>query len=148
MLTTLFKPQCVNSFSAKTIIFQANQVNSCWCPGSLHCQVISSHVIDYKGPCLPWCKVSTTYAISLLRNYKKDTNIFFLFPKTNSAWQGLTPGDSGHYLKSMGARPSPCSMPFGLTRANRDKCVIILEHPWWETNPSRASCIIFFICTT
>ena len=39
------------------------QYHVCCCPGSLRCQVTSSHDIDcviYTNPCLPWTMISTT----------------------------------------------------------------------------------------
>ena len=40
----------------------AGQQLSCFCPGSLHHQGISSHIIDYEAhlsPCLTWRRIST-----------------------------------------------------------------------------------------
>ena len=43
-----------------------DQYHHCWCPGSLHCQVINSHGIYYvrlPGPCLTWVRISKTCLI-------------------------------------------------------------------------------------
>ena len=62
-------------------------------PGSLHHQIIIIHCLDHTqvtGPCLPWGRISTTPAISVLKNGKIWENIHTI-PKMISAWQGLRP---------------------------------------------------------
>ena len=58
------------------------QYIGCWCPGSFHRHVISSHNIhcmQRRYPCLPWEWISTTCGISVLRNDMKYKSVFFLF---------------------------------------------------------------------
>ena len=50
---------------------EQGQYHDCWCPGSLYHQDISSHNIDNIGetcPFLPPGSISSTFAISVLRN--------------------------------------------------------------------------------
>ena len=49
---------------------ELGQYLGCWCPGFLCHQPISSHGIDYTGPCLPPGKISTTCISLVLRNHR------------------------------------------------------------------------------
>ena len=56
------------------IVEYLGQKHGCWCPGSLHRQVISSHVIDHvgwTGTCHLWGSISITCAYSVLRYGRK-----------------------------------------------------------------------------
>ena len=69
---------------------QCDEYNA-WCPEFLHHQVISIPDIHYSeltDPCLPWGKISTTCAISVLRKWQK-IKVYFASLKLNLAWQGL-----------------------------------------------------------
>ena len=71
--------------------YEIGSYHCCWCLGSLHCQVISSHGIEYKdklSPCLPWGSISCTCAILVSRNDKKWD--IFMFLKRQSACGGLS----------------------------------------------------------
>ena len=71
----------------RSILGEPSQYHGYWCPSSSCRQGISSHTIDsavYMGPYLPWGIISSTCAISVLRNYSKHKYIFVL-PKINSA---------------------------------------------------------------
>ena len=53
---------------------ELGQHHCCRCPASLCHQVINSHGIGYvrnTGPWLPWRRISTTFAISVLRSDRK-----------------------------------------------------------------------------
>ena len=55
----------------RVILFQRGQYHGCWYSGSLQCQDISSHDIDYvkQVSCgLIWGRISTTYGISAWQN--------------------------------------------------------------------------------
>ena len=75
------------------------QYQGCWCPGSLHCQDISSHDIDYieyVGPSLTLGRILRTCVISMWRNDIKCKYVF-LFPLKNLAPKGLTCSNIAQY---------------------------------------------------
>ena len=72
----LFRPQYMNPSGAEAEIFIWSQCHGCWCHGSLHHQIISSHVID----CLRYflCKFDIWNAIG--------QDIFVIHTEYHSCW--------------------------------------------------------------
>ena len=73
-----------------TLVWQG-QYHGCWCLGSLHSQVVSTHDIDYVewlATCLPWQKISSTCAITVWGNDRNCKYIFMVLLK-NLAHKGL-----------------------------------------------------------
>ena len=69
---------------------------SCWCPGSLRRQDISSNDIDYveyEGPGVTWGRILSTCVISMWSNDKK-CKYMFMCPLQNLACKELTSADS------------------------------------------------------
>ena len=68
------------------------QYHGYWCSGSLRCQDISSHDIDYVeyvGPGLTWGRILSTYVITMWSNDIK-CKYMFMFPLQNLARKELT----------------------------------------------------------
>ena len=62
-------------------LWYLDEYHGCWCPDSLHHQVISNSDIDnagWMGPCLPRASMSTTSAISVMWNDENCEYIFML----------------------------------------------------------------------
>ena len=84
-----------------------SQYHSCWCPGSLCRQDISTHDIDYieqVSSCLAWGRISTTCVMSVWRNYI-NCRYVFVFIRKNLLCEGfiecylLMPCGVGHLGK-------------------------------------------------
>ena len=67
------------------------QYHGCWCPGSLRCQDISSHDIDYieyVGPRIRGSVLST--CVKSMWSNDINCKYMFMFPLKNLALKGLT----------------------------------------------------------
>ena len=75
----------------RVILVYLGQCHGCWCLGSLCCQDISSHDIDYTeyvGPSLAWGRILSMCVISMWRNDTK-CKCMFMFSLKNLACKGL-----------------------------------------------------------
>ena len=74
----------------RVILIKLGQYHGCWCPDSLHCQVINIHNIgqNYVGPCFTWGRITTTCVMSVWRN-DRNSKYMFRFLLKNSAHKEL-----------------------------------------------------------
>ena len=87
-------PPCqgVVCFRAWNFPFELGQCGACWCPGSLHHQVIGSHDIDliWQTTCLPWFLAATKqlyeWYFPSVRPSVRPSHLFDYVPIIVSSW--------------------------------------------------------------
>ena len=102
------------------------QYHGCWCPGSLRCQDISSHDIDYVeyvGTGLTWGRILSICVILMWSNDMKCEYIF-MFPLQNLAHKGLS-----HPMQSLPGTPTHPSI---VTQRSSSLSWMINSHPTTE----------------